>query len=61
MADKRKAKAAPGDDMVEVVLVSTMRWDGVYPPLGTVLTMSAAEAADYIAMNFVRPVTPQAA
>jgi hypothetical protein len=61
LMDKRKAKPAPADDSVEVVLVAKMRWDGDYPPLGTVLRMSAAQAADLIAMNFVRPRAPQAA
>ena len=59
--DKRKAKSAPADGSVEVVLVSKMRWDGEYRPVGTVLRMSAAEAAELIAIKFVRPHTQQAA
>ena len=59
--DKRKAKSAPADDTVEVVLISKMRWNGEYQPVGTVLRMSATDAAELIAINFVRPRAQQAA
>jgi hypothetical protein len=54
--DKRKAKGAPPADKVPVVLIATLRWDGEYQPAGTVLHMTEAEAADYIAMRWVRRV-----
>jgi hypothetical protein len=55
MSDKRKPK--PASDKVKVILISSMRWDGVYQPRGTVLEMTEAEAADYIALHFVQPVS----
>jgi hypothetical protein len=54
--DKRKAKAAPPADSVPVVLIATLRWNGVYQPAGTVLHMTEAEAKDYLAMQWVRRV-----
>lgn len=54
--DKRKAKVAPPAGKVSVVLVATLRWNGVYQPAGTVLHMTEAEAADYLAMQWVRRV-----
>jgi hypothetical protein len=55
MADRRKPKPPADDEMVKVILIASMRWDGAYQPTGTVLQMTRAEAADYIALRFVQP------
>jgi hypothetical protein len=56
MSDKRKPKP-PESDKVKVILISALRWDGVDRSPGTVLEMSRAEAADYIAMRFAQPAS----
>ena len=55
MADRRKPKPPADDEMVKVILIASMRWDGVYQPVGTVIQMTRADAADYIAARFVQP------
>lgn len=55
MADRRKPKPPADDEMVRVILIASLRWDGTYQPTGTVLEMTKAEAADYIAMHFAQP------